>query len=41
MRYLLDSNTCIVFLKQSNLNIQKSLERLSDNDIAVCSVVKA
>ncbi len=41
MKYLLDSNTCIRFLKQ---RLQVAVDRLTetpDEDIFVCSVVKA
>lgn len=41
MRYLLDSNTCIIYLKKSNSTIRNRLDSLLSNDVAVCSVVKA
>ncbi|PSF33047.1 VapC toxin family PIN domain ribonuclease [Aphanothece hegewaldii CCALA 016] len=41
MRYLLDSNTCIIYLKYSNSTIRNRLDSLLSNDVAVCSVVKA
>lgn len=41
MKYLLDTNVCIVYLNQPDSNVRKRLERLLPNEIAVCSVVKA
>jgi tRNA(fMet)-specific endonuclease VapC len=41
MKYLLDSNTCIVYLKTKFSKIRTKLDSLSDSDIAVCSVVKS
>lgn len=41
MKYLLDSNTCIVYLKNRNSKIRKRLESLSSHDITVCSIVKS
>ena len=41
MKYLLDSNTCIVYLKQADSGVRRRLERQSPQDIVVCSVVKA
>lgn len=41
MIYLLDSNTCIVYLKRPSSKVRQRLESLSEKDIAVCSVVKA
>jgi tRNA(fMet)-specific endonuclease VapC len=41
MRYLLDTNTCIVYLKGRNLNLRQKLEAVTISDMAVCSVVKA
>lgn len=41
MIYLLDTNTCIVYLKRLNSSVGKRLQELSPSDIAVCSIVKA
>lgn len=41
MIYLLDSNTCIVYLKFTDSSVRTHLDSLSANDIAVCSVVKS
>lgn len=41
MKYLLDTNVCIVYLKGRNLSLKQRLDRVSIQDIAVCSVVKA
>ncbi|QIR35759.1 PIN domain-containing protein [Tolypothrix sp. PCC 7910] len=39
--YLLDTNACIVYLKNKNSNINLHLDSVGSNKIAVCSVVKA
>lgn len=39
--YLLDTNTCIVYLKYPESKVRRRLATLHPNDIAVCSVVKA
>jgi len=41
MRYLLDTNTCIIYLKGRNLNLKQRLEAVAISEIAVCSIVKA
>ncbi|MEO5729020.1 MAG: type II toxin-antitoxin system VapC family toxin [Byssovorax sp.] len=41
MKYLLDSNTCIRFLNQRSPAVIDRLTDTSDEDIFVCSVVKA
>ena len=41
MRYLLDTNTCIIYLKGRNLNLKQRLEAVPISEIAVCSIVKA
>ncbi|BAT56678.1 PIN domain protein (plasmid) [Nostoc sp. NIES-3756] len=41
MRYLLDTNACIVYLNRPMSGVRQRLESLSPADIAVCSVVKA
>lgn len=39
--YLLDTNACIVYLKNKNSSVNRHLNSLEANKIAVCSVVKA
>lgn len=41
MKYLLDTNTCIRHLNQRSPAIIQKLSKLSPEDIAVCSIVKA
>lgn len=41
MIYLLDTNTCIAYLRGRTPSIRQRLQALSPNDVAVCSVVKA
>jgi tRNA(fMet)-specific endonuclease VapC len=41
MKYLLDTNVCIVYLKGRNLNLKLRLDAIPVEEIAVCSVVKA
>lgn len=41
MRYLLDTNVCIVYLKGKNLNLKQRLEAIAIEEIVVCSIVKA
>lgn len=41
MRYLLDTNTCIIYLTRSVPGVRRRLESLSPEEIAVCSIVKA
>lgn len=41
MKYLLDSNTCIIYLKFPKSAVKNRLDSLSESDIAVCSVVKS
>ena len=41
MRYLLDTNTCITYLKGRNLNLKQRLEAVPILEIAACSIVKA
>jgi tRNA(fMet)-specific endonuclease VapC len=40
MRFLLDTNTCIIYLRGKNLTLKQELESVSQ-EIAVCSIVKA
>ncbi|MEC4813315.1 MAG: type II toxin-antitoxin system VapC family toxin [Scytonema sp. PMC 1069.18] len=39
--YLLDTNACIVYLKNKNSSINRYFNNIESNKIAVCSVVKA
>jgi tRNA(fMet)-specific endonuclease VapC len=41
MRYLLDTNTCIIYLKGRNLGLKRRVESLAIAEIVVCAVVKA
>ncbi|CAD5920474.1 tRNA(fMet)-specific endonuclease VapC [Planktothrix tepida] len=41
MKYLLDTNLCIIYLKGRNLNLKQKLESVAIQEIAVCSIVKA
>jgi tRNA(fMet)-specific endonuclease VapC len=41
MIYLLDTNTCIHYLNQRSQSVIDRLNRIPENDIVVCSVVKA
>jgi tRNA(fMet)-specific endonuclease VapC len=41
MKFLLDTNTCIVYMKGKNLSLKRRLESTLIQDIFVCSVVKA
>ena len=41
MTYLLDTNTCIVYLNGTGVGVLKKLQGLPAEEIAVCSVVKA
>ena len=41
MIYLLDTNSCIVYLNGRNINLKYRLESHLDSEIAVCSVVKS
>ena len=41
MIYLLDTNSCIVYLNGRNINLKRRLESHLDSEIAVCSVVKS
>jgi tRNA(fMet)-specific endonuclease VapC len=41
MKYLLDTNVCIIYLKGRNLNLKQRLEAIPIQEMAVCSVVKA
>jgi tRNA(fMet)-specific endonuclease VapC len=41
MKYLLDTNVCIVYLKGRNLGLKQGLDTVPIEEVAVCSVVKA
>lgn len=41
MIYLLDTNTCIIYLKGLNLQLKQRLESHKLSEIVVCSVVKS
>jgi tRNA(fMet)-specific endonuclease VapC len=41
MKYLLDTNVCIVYLKGRNLNLKLRLDAVPIEEIVVCSIVKA
>jgi tRNA(fMet)-specific endonuclease VapC len=41
MKYLLDTNACIIYLKFPQSNVRKKLEQTAVSDVVVCSVVKA
>ncbi len=41
MTYLLDTNTCIIYLNNRSTSVKEKLESISRQDISVCSVVKA
>ena len=41
MRWLLDTNTWITFLKPGGRTVAERLERCDEGDVALCSVVKA
>ncbi|KYC43805.1 twitching motility protein PilT [Scytonema hofmannii PCC 7110] len=41
MKFLLDTNTCIIYLRGRNSTLKQKLESTTARDIAVCSVVKA
>lgn len=41
MKYLLDSNACIVFLNQRSDKLKQRLEKCLSEQVVLCSVVKA
>ncbi len=41
MKYLLDTNICICFIKSNDRALIKKMESLLPTDIALCSMVKA
>jgi tRNA(fMet)-specific endonuclease VapC len=41
MRYLLDTNTCVVYLRWPNSPVARKLATLSPESVALCAIVKA
>jgi tRNA(fMet)-specific endonuclease VapC len=41
MMFLLDTNPCVVYLNGRSLSLRKRIDSLGDDNIAVCSVVRA
>lgn len=41
MRYLLDTNACVMYLNGRSIAVRDRLNSIPNEDIAVCSVVKA
>jgi len=41
MIYLLDSNTCIAFLRSRSSRVKQALQRVQAQDVALCSIVVA
>ena len=41
LKYLLDTNACIIYIKNSISGIRLKLESLPKSEIAICSIVKA
>ena len=41
MKYLLDANTCIEFLRERDSAVKCNLAKVNQQDVALCSVVKA
>ncbi|MBD0301510.1 MAG: type II toxin-antitoxin system VapC family toxin [Tolypothrix sp. T3-bin4] len=41
MKFLLDTNTCIIYMRGKNTTLKQKLESTLASDIAVCSIVKA
>ncbi|WP_310484191.1 type II toxin-antitoxin system VapC family toxin [Chamaesiphon sp. VAR_48_metabat_403] len=41
MKFLLDTNTCIIYLRGKNLTLKQKLEATKIQDITVCSIVKS
>jgi tRNA(fMet)-specific endonuclease VapC len=41
VRYLLDTNACIVYLNQENSGVRRRLASVSRSEVVLCSVVKA
>ena len=41
MRYLLDTNACIVYLNKKSTGVRDKISTIDDQQIVVCSIVKA
>lgn len=41
LKYLLDTNACIVYIRNLHSGVRRKLESLPKSEIAVCSIVKA
>ena len=41
MKFLLDTNTCIIYPRGKNLTLKQKLESINTEDIAICSIVKS
>lgn len=41
VKFLLDTNTCIIYMRGKNTTLKQKLESTATKDIAVCSIVKA
>ncbi|MBA2737523.1 MAG: type II toxin-antitoxin system VapC family toxin [Acidobacteria bacterium] len=41
LKYLLDTNACIVYIRNSHSGVRSNLESLPKSEIAVCAIVKA
>ena len=41
LKYLLDTNACIVYIRNTHSGVRRKLELLPKSEIAVCSIVKA
>jgi tRNA(fMet)-specific endonuclease VapC len=39
MKFLLDTNTCIIYMRGKNTTLKRKLESTATKDIAVCSIV--
>ncbi len=40
-KYLLDTNACIVYIRNFQSGVRRKLESLPKSEIAICSIVKA
>ena len=41
LKYLLDTNACIVYIRNLHSGVRRKLESLPKSEIAICSIVKA
>jgi tRNA(fMet)-specific endonuclease VapC len=41
LKYLLDTNACIVYIRNPHSGVRRKLESLPKSEIAICSIVKA